>query len=271
MKKSMQFPEYQVIRDVEKCIQCEVCVRQCGFEVHATDADTGKVEADSAKCVSCLRCATLCPTQALTIEPYPLAVKGSDNWTAKRMQELWKQAETGGVLLAAMGSDKPRKIIWDHILLDASQVTNPSIDPLREPMELRTYLGRKPEKLELISIKERYEVKTEIPPQLKLESPLMFGAMSYGAISLNTMRSLAQAAKECGIYYNTGEGGLPGTLDRFRGFEADLFTKHNMPGLAYWQAADKSSFIYLITHRDRETSRASWQGFFGKIKSWFGR
>ena len=39
-------------------------------------------------------------------------------------------------------------IYFDKIVLDACQVTNPSIDPLREPMELRTYVGKKPEKLE---------------------------------------------------------------------------------------------------------------------------
>lgn len=36
----------------------------------------------------------------------------------------------------------------------------------------------------------------------------MFSAMSYGSISYNAHASLARAAKELGIYYNTGEGGL---------------------------------------------------------------
>ena len=48
-----------------------------------------------------------------------------------------------------MGNPKPYPIYWDKILLNASQVTNPSIDPLREPMEIRTILGRKPNKLEV--------------------------------------------------------------------------------------------------------------------------
>ena len=38
--------------------------------------------------------------------------------------------------------------------------------------------------------------------------PMMFAAMSYGAISYNAHASLAKAAKELGIFYNTGEGGL---------------------------------------------------------------
>ena len=32
--------------------------------------------------------------------------------------------------------------------------------------------------------------------------------MSYGSISYNAHESLARAAEELGIYYNTGEGGL---------------------------------------------------------------
>ena len=47
-----------------------------------------------------------------------------------------------------MGNDKPAFSYWDRLLLNASQVTNPSIDPLREPMEIRTYLGAKPDHLE---------------------------------------------------------------------------------------------------------------------------
>ena len=35
-----------------------------------------------------------------------------------------------------MGNALPYPIIFDRLLLDACQVTNPSIDPLREPMEL---------------------------------------------------------------------------------------------------------------------------------------
>ena len=38
--------------------------------------------------------------------------------------------------------------------------------------------------------------------------PVMFSAMSYGSISYNAHESLARAATQLGIYYNTGEGGL---------------------------------------------------------------
>ena len=104
-----------------------------------------------------------------------------------------------------MGNPRPLPIYWDRLLLNASQVTNPSIDPLREPMETVTFLGRKPERLER---NEKGDIISNMSPQLRLSTPIMFSAMSYGSISYNAHASLARAAAELGIYYNTGEGGL---------------------------------------------------------------
>lgn len=45
--------------------------------------------------------------------------------------------------------------------------------------------------------------------------PVMFSAMSYGSVSYNVHESLARAAEELGILYNTGEGGLHENLYRY--------------------------------------------------------
>jgi glutamate synthase domain-containing protein 2 len=124
------------------------------------------------------------------------------------IKDIKKQAETGGVLLTGMGCDKPYLTYWDRLVLNASQVTNPSIDPLREPMEIRTYLGVKPDKLEMELENGAVVLKTELAPQLCLETPIMFSALSYGAVSLNVHESLARAATQFGTFFNTGEGGL---------------------------------------------------------------
>jgi NAD-dependent dihydropyrimidine dehydrogenase PreA subunit len=133
-----------VERDEDRCISCQVCVRQCGFDVHHYDAEDDSVYADDEKCVACHRCVTFCPTQALNIRKSPLSYRENSNWRGEVVEDIIKQAETGGILLTGMGSDKPFPIYWDKLVLNASQVTNPSIDPLREPMELRTYLGASP-------------------------------------------------------------------------------------------------------------------------------
>jgi glutamate synthase domain-containing protein 2 len=131
------------------------------------------------------------------------------------IKDIKKQAETGGVLLTGMGCDKPYLTYWDRLLLNASQVTNPSIDPLREPMEIRTYLGAKPDRLEMELENGDVVLKTELAPQLCLETPIMFSALSYGAVSLNVHESLARAATQFGTFFNTGEGGLDPRLYKY--------------------------------------------------------
>jgi glutamate synthase domain-containing protein 2 len=147
----------------------------------------------------------------LTIRRNPLDYRENYNWRPEVIEDIIKQAETGGMLLTGMGNDKGYPIYWDHLVLNASQVTNPSIDPLREPMELTTYLGQKPDRVEFGSV----GLKTELAPQVKLEVPVMFSAMSYGAVSLNVQESLARAATEMGTLWNTGEGGLHPKLYKY--------------------------------------------------------
>ncbi len=206
-------PKFQVKRDTDRCIQCQVCVNQCSFDTHYYDAEDDEVRSREENCVGCHRCAVFCPTRALTISYNPLDYRDNYNWRPEIIEDINKQAETGGVLLTGMGDDKSQRIYWDHLVLNASQVTNPSIDPLREPMELRTYLGRKPDRLELEA--GTHNLKTKMTPLVRLEVPVMFSAMSYGAVSINVQESLARAAKEMGTLWNTGEGGLHPSLYKY--------------------------------------------------------
>ena len=199
------YPEFEVHRDQTRCIKCRVCERQCSNKVHALDEETGLMVADEEKCVDCQRCVSLCPTHALKIVKNENTFKENHNWTTNIIQDIYRQSDSGGVILGSMGNSRPLPIYWDKMLINASQVTNPSIDPLREPMETRTFLGKKPEK---ITFDKRGKVETKMPPYLELNMPVMFSAMSYGSISKNAHESLARAAVELGTYYNTGEGGL---------------------------------------------------------------
>ena len=211
--KTYLAPKFLIQRDPERCIQCQVCVNQCTFDTHYYDAEDDEVNSRGENCVGCHRCALFCPTRALTISRNPQDYRENYNWRPEVIEDILKQAETGGVLLTGMGNDKGQRIYWDHLVLNASQVTNPSIDPLREPMELNTFLGRKPDRVELDS--DSLNLKTELAPQVSLEVPVMFAAMSYGAVSLNVHESLARAATEMGTLWNTGEGGLHHSLYKY--------------------------------------------------------
>jgi len=198
-------PYYEIVRNYEKCIICRACERQCINEAHIYIQDKLQMVCDDAKCVNCHRCVSLCPTRALKIVRNGNTYKENVNWNGRTIDEIYRQAESGGVLLSSMGNPENYPIYFDKILLNASQVTNPSIDPLREPMETKVFLGTKPTDIE--RDKNGY-IKNNLPPQIALSMPVMFSAMSYGSISYNAHESLARAAEELGIFYNTGEGGL---------------------------------------------------------------
>jgi glutamate synthase domain-containing protein 2 len=206
-------PRFVVERDDSRCIRCQVCVNQCTFDVHSYDTGDDEIRSHEENCVGCHRCVVFCPTRALTVRRNPLDYRENYNWRPEVIEDIIKQSETGGVLLTGMGNDKSYRIYWDHLVLNASQVTNPSIDPLREPMELTGYLGRKPDRVEFGSL----GLETNLAPQVKLELPVMFSAMSYGAVSLNVQESLARAATQMGTLWNTGEGGLHHRLYKYGG------------------------------------------------------
>jgi len=214
--RSYHLPEFIIERDKDRCNCCRICEKECAFEAHRYDEDIEVMVSYEDRCVGCQRCVVLCPKNALIVRSNPTEYRHNYLWTKERIGDLINQAETGSILLTGCGNDKPYPIYWDNILINASQVTNPSIDPLREPMDLRTFLGGKAKNLVLDSSNRSGDIviETELPPNLMLETPILFSALSYGAISYRAFKSLAMAAKECGIFFNTGEGGFPKDLRR---------------------------------------------------------
>ena len=205
MSQDYIFPEFEIVRNPNRCTNCRICEKQCSNGVHSFDAEHKIMLADEDKCVNCQRCVSFCPTKALKIVKNANTFRENGNWSSDTVKEIYKQASSGGVLLSSMGSPVRLPVYWDRILINASQVTNPPIDPLREPMETRVFLGKKPSE---IMRDKNGNLVNNLAPQLQLSMPVMFSAMSYGSISYNAHKCLAVAAKELGIYYNTGEGGL---------------------------------------------------------------
>ncbi|MBP5250411.1 MAG: 4Fe-4S binding protein, partial [Lachnospiraceae bacterium] len=198
-------PEFEIERNSLRCTNCRLCEKQCSNGVHFYSEKDGVMLSDETKCVNCQRCVAFCPTRALKIVKNTCSFRENANWQSDTINEIYKQASSGGVLLSSMGNPKPLPVYWDRLLINASQVTNPPIDPLREPMETQVSLGKKPDRIQR---DENGNLITELPPHVNLSMPVMFSAMSYGSISYNAHASLARAATELGILYNTGEGGL---------------------------------------------------------------
>jgi len=213
--RSHLLPEYIVERDYTKCTRCKVCIEQCTYGVHYYNAVKDTIESKSERCVNCLRCVVFCPKETITIKRNLNNYRENYYWTQETITSIKRQAETGSAILAGMGCDKPYPVYWDKLLLNACQVTNPPIDPIREPIEIRTYLGRKPTKIELELNNEDISLETDLAPNLCVEVPILFAAMSYGAVNLNVHEALVRAAVECGTYFNCGEGGLHPNLRKY--------------------------------------------------------
>ncbi len=196
-------PPFEVIRDERRCNDCGVCIVQCQNGVH--QKENGRVFSENEKCVNCRRCVVYCPKHAIKIVRSNADYNQSSNWSAVNLKELRLQSQTGGMLLSSMGTVKNYPVYWDRMLINAAQVTNPSIDPLREPMETRVYLGQRPDRVE----RDQYSnLINNLKPHLIAKTPILFAGMSYGALSFNAHKALAMAAKQLGTFYGTGEGGL---------------------------------------------------------------
>lgn len=200
-------PEFHPEFDLERCDYengCRECTKECSFGEIALKPLKGKNGAvhyrpwaNLSSCNACQRCVKMCPQKAIHIVHNPMYTSHR-YWTAEHVGNIWRQAKTeGGVLLVGSGATGPQRRYFDHIMFDACQVTNPSIDPLREPMEIRRYLGRKAD-----------HYGDEVGPQLQLDVPIMFGAMSFGALNLRVHEAEAIATKAAGTFWNTGEGGF---------------------------------------------------------------
>lgn len=107
------YPQYEVVRNMDRCITCRACERQCSNEVHKYDIDFGYMMSDESKCVACHRCVSLCPTRALKIVKTNHTFKENANWTNKAISEVYRQAGSGGVLLSSMGNPEPYPIYWN--------------------------------------------------------------------------------------------------------------------------------------------------------------
>jgi len=198
--------KYKISIDRDQCMKCMRCVDNCSYGVYRIEDD--KIIIDSRKCTACHRCISMCPRDAIMLQERPVDYRSHPLWTTEAREDVINQARSGKIILSGMGNAVDYPIIFDRLVLDACQVTNPSIDPLREPMELRTYIGKKPAKLDFTMKDGDVELKTKLAPNLKLDTPIMIGHMSYGAISLNAQLSLAKAVAKTGTFMGTGEGGM---------------------------------------------------------------
>ena len=202
INKPGQHAVFQPAFDLEICDGCGECAVQCTFnEIKMEPRGEKKIPVANRKsCGACHRCEVTCPRNAIVIKEKPLALRQHGVWDANALKRIHQQASFGAVTLTGFGADTELPVYWDRMVFNVCQVTNPSIDPQREPMETITALGRKPD-----SLKNSPKNGSNL---IRLSMPLVFAPMSYGSISLNLQKALARVASEKGLLWYSGEGGL---------------------------------------------------------------
>ncbi len=111
-------------------------------------------------------------------------------WWREHVKEIQQKAETGEYVVRGFGTSRKLPHFDDLVILPA-QVSRPPIDKYREPCNTKTVLG------------DRFAEKP-----LKLDTPILVGAMSFGALSKEAKIAVAKGTAMVGTATNTGEGGM---------------------------------------------------------------
>ena len=125
------------------------------------------------------------------------------------MNEKWLreiQARVKGVPIASGRSNKLGKVSFDDLVFVPAQLSKKPIDYFREKISSRTLLGKLSKK------------------PIELETSIVIGAMSFGALSKESKISLAKASTIAGTIENTGEGGM---LSEEREFSKHLIVQYS--------------------------------------------
>lgn len=100
------------------------------------------------------------------------------------------QNRVKGIPLSSGRSDKFGKLSFDDIVFLPAQLAKKPVDYYREEISSKTIIGKNSQK------------------PLTLETPIIIGAASFGALSQESKIALAKASAMAGTMENTGEGGM---------------------------------------------------------------
>ena len=169
------------------CKNCYSCYSNCPHNVYEVINDE-PLPIRQENCVGCKICEEMCPTHAIYVRP--LVDEGRGVWSNSTMVEIKRKSQTGAYKVRGCGLT--RKIpSFDDLSILPAQVSRPPIDSYRETCKTSVVLG------------DRF---AENP--IEIDTPIMIGAMSFGALSKEAKIALAIGSSKVGTITNTGEGGM---------------------------------------------------------------
>jgi len=179
---------YCVVIDKERCLswkmpgKCSTCVEVCPHSVFSID-DMGRVYVlNELACVGCKICIENCPNNVIYIRPVEPERFSRGLWTSQVIEEIHYKAETGKYLLRGFGTMGFMPHFDDLVIVPAQLYPPLPKDKYREECNMEVVIG-----------------EGRVKKSLKLKIPIMFAAMSYGAISREAKIALAIATAKMGI------------------------------------------------------------------------
>lgn len=116
------------------------------------------------------------------------------------------QKRVEGVPIASGRSKKLGRVSFDDLIFVPAQLAKRPVDYYREKVSATTVIGRESKK------------------PITLQTPIIFGAMSFGSLSREAKIALAKASAMAGTAENTGEGGV---LPEEREFSKHLIIQYS--------------------------------------------
>jgi len=108
----------------------------------------------------------------------------NEDWIKKIQERIKKVPTTSG------RSNKWGKISFEDLVFVPAQLSKRPVDYYKEKITAETVIGKNSKK------------------PIKIETPIIIGAMSFGAVSREAKTALAKASTLAGTIENTGEGGM---------------------------------------------------------------
>ena len=116
------------------------------------------------------------------------------------------QKRVKGIPISSGRGNKFGKISFDDLVFVPAQLAKRPVDYYREKISSKTIIGKNSKK------------------PIEIENPIIFGAMSFGALSKEAKIALAKASTLAGTIENTGEGGM---LPEERDFAKRLIVQYS--------------------------------------------
>ena len=167
------------------CLECLECVKACPNK-SLSQYEGRPIHANIYSCHGCMLCRETCPTKAVFVNW--VSEDGFSRDTPSLKNHIIQLAQSGRPQVVGMGAR--RKVAnLDNLVFLPGQLFRPPLDE-HESVDTSVLLGKNAKK------------------PVKLEVPIMIGAMSFGALSKQAKVALAKASARVGSMANSGEGGM---------------------------------------------------------------